>query len=56
MSMLDLSGWAALAEIVASVAVIVSLLLVAYSIKRNTDEMEVSNSNFLYQLDAEIAW
>ena len=55
MSMLDLSGWAALAEIVASVAVIVSLLLVAYSIKRNTDEMEVSNSNFLYQLDAEIA-
>ena len=52
--MLDLSGWAALAEIVASVAVIVSLLLVAYSIKRNTDEMEVSNSNFLYQLDAEI--
>jgi hypothetical protein len=54
MSMLDLSGWAALAEIVASVAVIISLLLVAYSIKRNTDEMEVSNSNFLYQLDAQI--
>jgi len=53
--MLDLSGWAALAEIVASVAVIISLLLVAYSIKRNTDEMEVSNSNFLYQLDADIA-
>jgi hypothetical protein len=52
--MLDLSGWAALAEIVASVAVIVSLLLVAYSIKRNTDEMEVSNSNFLYQIDAQI--
>ena len=55
MSMFDLSGWAALAEIIASVAVIISLLLVAYSIKRNTDEMEVSNSNFLYQLDAEIA-
>jgi len=54
MSMLDLSGWAALAEIVASVAVIISLLLVAYSIKRNTGEMEVSNSNFLYQLDAQI--
>jgi len=55
MSMLDLSGWAALAEIIASIAVIISLLLVAYSIKRNTDEMEVSNSNFLYQLDAEIS-
>jgi hypothetical protein len=52
--MLDLSGWAALAEIVASVAVIISLLLVAYSIKRNTGEMEISNSNFLYQLDAQI--
>ncbi len=54
MSMLDLSGWAALAEIVATAAVVLSLLLVAYSIKRNTDEMETSNSNFLYQLDAEI--
>jgi hypothetical protein len=54
MNIFDLSGWAALAEIVASVAVIFSLLLVAYSIKRNTAEMEVSNSNFLYQLDAEI--
>jgi len=54
MSMLDLSGWAALAEIVATVAVVLSLLLVAYSIKRNTDEMETANSNFLYQLDAQI--
>jgi hypothetical protein len=54
MSTLDLSDWAALAEIIASVAVIVSLLLVAYSIRRNTAEMELSNSNFLYQLDAQI--
>ncbi len=55
MSMLDLSGWAALAEIIGTVAVVISLLLVAYSIKRNTDEMETANSNFLYQLDAQIA-
>jgi len=54
MSMLDLSGWAALAEIVGTVAVVVSLLLVAYSIKRNTEEMETANSNLLYQLDANI--
>ena len=54
MSMFDLSSWAALAEIVGTVAVVVSLLLVAYSIKRNTSEMETSNSNFLYQLDAAI--
>jgi hypothetical protein len=55
MNTLDLSSWAALAEIIATVAVVVSLLFVAYSIKRNTAEMETSNSNFLYQLDAEIA-
>ncbi len=54
MRILDLSGWAALAEIVATVAVVLSLLLVAYSIKRNTDEMETTNSNLLYQLDAQI--
>jgi hypothetical protein len=52
--MLDLSGWAALAEIIASFAVVLSLLLVAYSIKRNTGEMETANSNFLYQLEAQI--
>ena len=50
----DLSRWAAISEIVATVAVVVSLLLVAYSIKRNTDEMETANSNFLYQLDEQI--
>ncbi len=49
-----LSDWAAISEIVATVAVVFSLLLVAYSIKRNTDEMEVSNSNFLYELDEQI--
>ncbi len=55
MRKIDLSGWAAIAEIVATVAVVFSLLLVAYSIRRNTDEMETSNSNFLYQLDEQIA-
>jgi hypothetical protein len=52
--MLNLSDWAALAEIIASAAVIISLLLLAYSIRRNTAEMELSNSNFLYQLDEQI--
>jgi len=54
MRKLGLSRWAAIAEIVATVAVVFSLLLVAYSIGRNTDEMETSNSNFLYQLDEHI--
>jgi hypothetical protein len=52
--MLNLSDWAALAEIIASAADIISLLLLAYSIRRNTAEMELSNSNFLYQLDEQI--
>ena len=49
-----LTKWAAMAEMVAAAAVVISLLLVAYSIKRNTDEMETSNSNFLYQLDEHV--
>jgi hypothetical protein len=52
--MFNLSDWAALAEIIASAAVVISLLLVAYSIRRNTAEIELSNSNFLYQLDTQI--
>ena len=49
-----LTKWAAIAEMVAAAAVVISLLLVAYSIKRNTEEMETSNSNFLYQLDEQV--
>ncbi len=55
MRKLDLSGWAAIAEIVATVAVVFSLLLVAYSIQRITEEIEISNSNFLYQLDDRVS-
>ncbi len=40
---------------VAAAAVVISLLLVAYSIKRNTEELETSNSNLLYQLDELVA-
>ncbi len=49
-----LKKWAAVSEMVAAAAVVISLLLVAYSIQRNTDEMETSNSNFLYQLDEQV--
>jgi hypothetical protein len=49
-----LTKWAAIAEMVAAAVVVISPLLVAYSIKRNTDEMETSNSNFLYQLDEQV--
>ena len=49
-----LTKWAAISEMIAAAAVVISLLLVAYNIKRNTDEMETSNSNFLYQLDEQV--
>ena len=51
MELRRLTKWAAISEMIAAAAVVISLLLVAYNIKRNTDEMETSNSNFLYQLD-----
>jgi hypothetical protein len=54
MRKLDLSKLAAISEIVATVAVVISLLFVGYSIKRNTDELHSSNTNFLYELDAQI--
>ncbi|NIM69942.1 MAG: hypothetical protein GTN86_04640 [Xanthomonadales bacterium] len=54
MKKLDLPGWASVAEIVASIAVVVSLLFVAYSVKRNTEEMAIANTNFMYELDARI--
>jgi len=55
MRKLDLPGWAAIAEIVATIAVVLSLLLVAYSIQRNTEEVQISNSNFLYELELQVS-
>jgi hypothetical protein len=54
MRKLDLSRWAAISEIIATAAVVASLLLVAYNIKQNTDEIETANSNLLYQLDEQV--
>lgn len=50
MKKLELSEWAAIAEIAGTAAVIVSLFFVVYSINRNTEVMQVTNENFLYQL------
>ena len=48
--MLNLSQWAAIAEIAASVGVIVSLVFLAYSIRGNTVMTQSTNDNFLYEL------
>lgn len=50
MKKFDFAAWAAIAEIVGSIAVVISLVFVGYSVHRNTAEIYVSNENFFYQL------
>jgi len=51
MKKLSLPELAAFAEIVGTVAVVVSLLFLAYTIEQNTAVMQSANDNFLYELD-----
>lgn len=50
MRKLTLTDLAAVSEIVASIAVIVSLLFLAYSVRENTVVTQSANDNFLYEL------
>ena len=50
MRKLNLTEWAAVAEIIGTAALVISLLFVAYSINQNTAVMHASNDNFLYEL------
>ena len=50
----DLHTWAAGAEVLGSIAVVVSLLLVAYSINQNTKVTHVANLNAVYDTYREI--
>lgn len=50
MAKVDIKMLAAGAEIVASIAVVVSLLLVVASIDQNTKSLQSINDNFLYEL------
>ena len=49
-----LSDWASIAEIIAAVAVVVSLLFVGLQINENTAEMRASQSNDLYDAIREV--
>ncbi len=49
----DLVKWAAISDILETVAVVVSLLFVAYSINRNSAVMQSVTDNFIYQLQDE---
>ena len=53
MKKLDLTGWAAISEIVGTVALVLSLIFVAYTINRNTLVMQTVNDNFVYQIQDE---
>ncbi len=55
MKKLTLTEWAAAGEIVGTVAVVISLLVVAYSIDRNTAATHASNENILFERHAELA-
>jgi hypothetical protein len=46
---MTLSEWAAVAEILGMITVVVSLLLVVRSISQNTAAMHTSNDNFVYE-------
>lgn len=46
---MTLPEWAAVAEILGVVTVVVSLLLVVRSISQNTAAMRISNDNFVYE-------
>jgi hypothetical protein len=50
-----LTEWAAAGEIVGTVAVVISLLFVAYSINRNTDATQASSENILFERHTELA-
>ena len=50
----DISEWASIAEIVGTVAVVISLALVIVSIRQNTAAIQVSNESF--QIDLQDQW
>ena len=45
----NLAELAAISEIIGTLAVIISLLFVAFNISKNTRVMQAVNDNFLYQ-------
>ena len=53
MTKLALRDWASVAEIVGTIAVVVSLLFVAYSVNHNTAVLQSLNDNLLYEYDAQ---
>ena len=54
MKKFGLNEWAQIAEVLGVVGVIVSLLFVAYSVNQNTEALQGSNGNILFERHAEL--
>lgn len=54
MSKLSLTEWAEIGEVVATIAVVASLLFVAYSIRQNTDALHGASENVLFERHLEL--
>lgn len=54
MEKFNYSKWSSVAEIIGTIAVVVSLLFVAHSIQRNTEEAQAQQLNDLYDANREI--
>jgi hypothetical protein len=52
---LTLTEWAAAGEIIGTIAVVISLLFVGYSINRNTDATQASSENILFERHTNLA-
>jgi hypothetical protein len=55
MRKLKLSEWAALGEVIGTIAVFVSLMFVVYSINQNTAALQGSSENMLFEMHADLA-
>lgn len=55
MKKLTLTEWAAAGEIIGTIAVVISLLFVGYSINRNTTAIQASSENILFERHTELA-
>ena len=54
MKKLKLTEWAAVAEVVGTIGVMVSLVFVAFSINNNTEEVRASQTNYVYDTSRQI--
>ena len=54
MNRFKLADWAAVAEVIGTAGVIVSLIFVAFSINSNTEEARASQTNYLFESSREI--